>query len=81
MTALANYQEQANEPFEHEARMKELLARQAQLNAALDFDKDQTQVAPPTEVDFGLAGDVLQGPSIKTKIQRDSALYYEPARP
>jgi hypothetical protein len=31
--------EQAQRPFEHEARLKELLARQAQLNAALDLDK------------------------------------------
>ena len=28
--ALADYQAQANKPFDHEARMKELLARQAQ---------------------------------------------------
>lgn len=34
--ALADYQAQADRPFDHEARMKDLLARQAQLNAALE---------------------------------------------
>jgi hypothetical protein len=38
---LTDYQAQANKPFEHEARMKELFVRQAQLNAALDFDKNE----------------------------------------
>ena len=33
-------------PFEHEARLRELLARQAELNAALDLDKGERQVAP-----------------------------------
>jgi hypothetical protein len=47
--ALADYQAQASKPFDHEARMKELLAGQAQLNAALDLDKNETQVAPPAE--------------------------------
>ena len=53
----AEYQAQANKPFDHEARMKELLARQAQLNAALDLDKNEMQVAPPAEDDSGLAGE------------------------
>jgi hypothetical protein len=48
-----------NEPFEHEARIKELLVRQAQLNAALDLDKNKKQVAPPAEDDSGVAGDVI----------------------
>jgi hypothetical protein len=47
--ALADYQAQANKPFDHEARMKDLILRQAQLNATLDLDKNETQVAPPTE--------------------------------
>jgi N12 class adenine-specific DNA methylase len=41
--ALADYKAQAGRPFEHEARLKELLAKQAQLNAALDLDKHETQ--------------------------------------
>jgi hypothetical protein len=48
-----DYQAQAKRPFEHEARLKELLARQAQLNAALDLDKSDPQAAqPPTEPDL-----------------------------
>src|ERR1019366_6573144 len=43
---LGDFQEQAGKPFEHEARLKELLARQAELNAALDLDKGERQVAP-----------------------------------
>jgi hypothetical protein len=48
-SALADYQAQANKLFDHEARMKELLGRQAQLDAALDLDKNETQIAPPAE--------------------------------
>jgi len=43
---LADYREQMGKPFEHEARLKELLGRQAELNAALDLDKGERQVAP-----------------------------------
>jgi hypothetical protein len=42
---------QADKPFEHEARMKELLLRQAELNAALDLNKNETQVVPRGEQD------------------------------
>ena len=35
---------QLGRPFEHEARLKDLLARQAQLNACLDLDKHEAQV-------------------------------------
>jgi N12 class adenine-specific DNA methylase len=42
--ALAEYRAQLNRPFEHEARLRELLAKQAQLNAALDLDKHEAQV-------------------------------------
>jgi N12 class adenine-specific DNA methylase len=70
---LADYQAQANKPFDHEARMKDLLARQAQLNAALDLDKNETQVAPPAENDVESAGDGIQAPAIPPRIQRNSA--------
>ena len=46
---LADYQAQANRPFEHDMRLKELLARQAELNEALDLDKSDQQVAPPAD--------------------------------
>jgi hypothetical protein len=45
---LADYQAQADKPFDHETRIKELPARQAQ-NAALDLDKNETQVVPPAK--------------------------------
>jgi N12 class adenine-specific DNA methylase len=44
--ALADYKQQLDKPFEHEDRLKQLLAKQAQLNAALDLDKNERQVAP-----------------------------------
>ena len=76
--ALADYQAQSNKPFDHEARMKDLLARQAQLNAALDLDKNETQIAPPAEDDSGLASDGVQTPAIPPRIQRNSALGMRP---
>jgi len=45
---LTDYQAQAKRPFEHEARLKELLARQDQLNAALYLDKSDVQAAEAT---------------------------------
>src|SRR5580704_11989169 len=42
--ALADYTTQMDKAFEHEQRLKELLAKQAQLNAALDLDKNEHQV-------------------------------------
>jgi hypothetical protein len=70
---LADYQAQANKPFDHEARMKDLLARQAKLNAALDLDKNEKQVALPAEDAIGLAGDAIQGSAIPPRVQRNSA--------
>jgi hypothetical protein len=43
--AQIDYQAQLNRAFEHEGKLKELLTRQAQLNAALDLDKGERQVA------------------------------------
>jgi hypothetical protein len=42
--ALADYRAQLGRPFEHEARLKDLLARQTQLNTCLDLDKHDTQI-------------------------------------
>jgi hypothetical protein len=53
--------------------MKELLARQAQLNAALDLDKNEKQVALPAKDEIGRAGGTLQAPSISQRVQRNSA--------
>lgn len=41
--ALADYKTQLGRPFEHEARLKDLLEKQAQLNAVLDLDKHEAQ--------------------------------------
>lgn len=47
--ALADYKAQLGRPFEHEARLHDLLLQQAQLNAALDLDKSDAQaVAEPS---------------------------------
>jgi uncharacterized membrane-anchored protein YhcB (DUF1043 family) len=41
--ALADYRAQLGRPFEHEARLRDLLAKQAQINALLDLDKHDAQ--------------------------------------
>ena len=51
---LMDFQEQSGRPFEHEARLKELLGRQAELNAALDLDKGERQIAPPAGAEDGV---------------------------
>jgi len=43
--ALADYRAQADRPFEYEAKLRELAARQARLNAALDLDKSDKRAA------------------------------------
>ena len=40
-----DYQAQADRPFEHEERLKQLLARQSELNSQLDLDKGDQQGA------------------------------------
>jgi N12 class adenine-specific DNA methylase len=42
--ALADFRAQLGRPFEHEARLRDLLVTQAQLNACLDLDKHEAQV-------------------------------------
>src|SRR5208283_1021341 len=42
---LADYQSQADRPFEHEDRLKQLLTRQGELNSLLDLDKGDQQGA------------------------------------
>jgi N12 class adenine-specific DNA methylase len=48
---MGDFEGQAGRPFEHEARLKELLGRQTELNAALDLDKGERQIAPPAEAE------------------------------
>lgn len=42
---MADYRSQAERPFEHEKQLKELLARQSELNSLLDLDKGDQQGA------------------------------------
>jgi hypothetical protein len=52
---LVDYQAQAGRPFEHEERLKQLLARQSELNSQLDLDKGDEQSAdsaPEVREDF-----------------------------
>jgi N12 class adenine-specific DNA methylase len=42
---LVDYQAQADRPFEHEERLKQLLTRQGELNSQLDLDKGDQQAA------------------------------------
>ena len=44
---LADYQLQCDRPFEHEQRLKELLARQSELTDLLDLDKGDQQATDP----------------------------------
>jgi N12 class adenine-specific DNA methylase len=60
--AQADFQGQLGKPFEHEARLKELLVKQAQLNASLDLDKHEMQAVaeePDKEVPASFAARVM----------------------
>jgi len=48
---LGDFTEQAGRPYEHEAKLRDLILRQAQLNALLDLDKGEQQVAPEDKTD------------------------------
>jgi len=54
--SLTDFQSEAGRPFEHEGRLRELVARQSELNAALDLDKGERQVAPPADGAAGADG-------------------------
>ncbi len=52
---LVDYQAQADRPFEHEDRLKQLLSRQSELNSLLDLDKgDQQGAESASEINEGL---------------------------
>jgi len=70
--ALRSLDKLAEQEQERGARLEKTLADyQAQLDAALDLDKNETQIAPGAENDIGLAGDVLQAPSIPLRESSD----------
>ena len=58
--------------------MKDLLVRQAQLNAALDLGKNETQVAQTAEDDIGLAAETFPPPVPLPKLQHTSAMAMTP---
>ena len=64
---LVDYQAQADRPFEHEERLKQLLARQSELNSQLDLDKGDQQGADSApevgeDLDKGKASDGRRWP-------------------
>ena len=63
--ALADYRAQLGRPFEHESRLKDLLAKQAQLNACLDLDKHEPQIVeePRHAVDEALSSSPRRPPN------------------
>jgi hypothetical protein len=51
-------------PFEHEARLRDLLAKQTQLNACLDLDKHEAQIVDePREAEEGAVSLTARRPS------------------
>ncbi len=68
--ALADYHAQLGRPFEHESRLRDLLARQSQLNAVLDLDKHEAQIVDePGEA----AGDAISVTAQKPRPRAPSA--------
>jgi hypothetical protein len=58
---LEDFEGQAGKPFDHEVRLKELSARQAELNAALDLDKGERQIAPSAGGEEAVANTESEG--------------------
>ena len=58
---LCDYQEQLGRRFEHEERLRELLARQAEINAMLDVDKGEQQAAAPETSDATVVAERAPG--------------------
>ncbi len=54
---LAAFRCELAKPFEHEARLKELLVKQTELNDALDLHKNDVQAAVADQPEQALAGD------------------------
>ena len=62
--ALIDYRTQLGRPFEHESRLKDLLAKQAQLNACLDLDKHDAQIVDDSR-EAGEGEPVLRVPALR----------------
>jgi hypothetical protein len=63
---------QLGRPFEHESRLKELLAKQAELNAALDLDKHESQVV--AEIPQAEIASPGQGFATRLRRSRDAVM-------
>jgi hypothetical protein len=74
---LADYQTQANRTFEHEERLKQLLARQAEINSLLDLDKGDQQGAPPVpdKDDPDLERTAPRSPRSRVEVAKMAAAY------
>jgi hypothetical protein len=64
--ALADYKVQMGRPFEHESRLKELMVKQAELNAALDLDKHDAQVVADAPTD---SQEMSDGKSFRQRVR------------
>jgi hypothetical protein len=80
--SLADFQSQAGRPFEHEGRLRELVARQAELNEALDLDKGERQVAQPADSDTEASSNQTAAAqqSVPGVSRRRAGRGYEPTR-
>ena len=74
---LVDYRVQADRPFEHEDRLKQLLARQSELNSLLDLDKgDQQGAAPiPDKDDPELERTAPTSPESRDEVAKMAAAY------
>ena len=63
-------EKQANRLFKHDAGLKDLFALQAQVNAALDLDKNEHQLAPD---DPGDSPEVDQPQTFPARVTQDRA--------
>lgn len=59
-----------NKPYEHEARLIELLDRQTQLNYALDLDKSEQQIAPNEQCDSSEAPELCKSFAARVVAER-----------
>jgi hypothetical protein len=75
---LADLRGQAGRPFEYEMRLRELVARQAVLNAALDLDKSERQVAPSADGEPEANGN--QAAAARERVARDGERGHRPRR-
>jgi hypothetical protein len=73
---LADYRVQADRPFEHEDRLKQLQARQAELNCLLDLDKGEQHAVPvPDKDDPEIERTLPMSPRCRDEVARMAAAY------